>query len=252
MFFAKAKLLARTGLRGYRRHGARYLADLERFIDGADRSKRKLGRVTLDIRTNDWSATHPLNKSVLEAAFAASVIRRHKPEIVYDVGSNLMMLATLSAFVDVVGLDTREIAYRQPGLSFRKMDARQLPFTDGEIAFLTSLCVIEHIGLGRYGDPIDAEGDKKFVAEVRRCLRSDGLFVMSVPVSRDNAVAFNAHRVYSLDELKSLIDGFEVSDEVFIKSGHEMLGREEGVTALRAVQENDYLVWAGCLRKVAA
>lgn len=250
LLWPKIGFIARKGWRHYRRNGARYFADLEVFLQEAQRAGREVGRVTLDARTSDWAASHPLSKSVLEAAFAAAVIREYKPAVVHDVGSNLILLAALSAFVDVVGLDSREIQYKQPGLSFRKMDARRLPFGDGAIEFLMSLCVVEHIGLGRYGDTLDPDGDRKFVAEARRCLRPGGLLVLSVPVGERTGVAFNAHRIYALSDLGSLTSGFAVEREGFIKSGHESLSREEALSDLKRGSPDQYVVWAAALKKL--
>jgi hypothetical protein len=56
--------------------------------------------------------------------------------------------------------------------------------------------VVEHIGLGRYGDPLNVHGDVIAMNNLRRSLRSGGRLLFVVPVGKP-AIYFNAHRVYS-------------------------------------------------------
>jgi hypothetical protein len=48
--------------------------------------------------------------------------------------------------------------------------------------------VLEHIGLGRYGDPIDSEGDLKVILELKRVLSTDGNFILVVPIGKPKVV----------------------------------------------------------------
>jgi hypothetical protein len=49
-----------------------------------------------------------------------------------------------------------------------------LPFTDRAVQSLSCLHVIEHIGLGRYGDPIDPQGPERTGREIARVLTAEG------------------------------------------------------------------------------
>lgn len=246
--FEKLKFLGRQGLREYKRSGRRFFRDLRTYLSEARHLGRDVGTVRVDARVEDWDANHPLRKSVLEASFTAEMVRQRKPTIVYDVGSDLVFLVTLSSFVKVIGVDTRAIELKKPGLTFKKSDACRLPFGDGECDFMTSLCVIEHIGLGRYGDSIDPLGDFKFIDEMRRCLRPGGVWVLSMPVAGNPALIFNAHRLYSLAQIQELTTGLSVMDEGFIKPGCGLLSRDEALNLLTHGSE-EYMVWIGCLEK---
>ena len=59
---------------------------------------------------------------------------------------------------------------------------------------------IEHIGLGRYGDPIDPDGDLMAISELKRVLAPDGNLLFVVPVGKPK-IMYNAHRIYSYDEV---------------------------------------------------
>ncbi len=58
--------------------------------------------------------------------------------------------------------------------------------------------MIEHIGLGRYGDPLDPQGSIKAALELQRIVRPGGRLLLSLPIGRER-VCFNAHRVHAPD-----------------------------------------------------
>ena len=60
-----------------------------------------------------------------------------------------------------------------------------------------SISSYEHDGLGRYGDPLNPNGDIESMRDIQQNLRSDGLMFLAVPVGQDEIV-WNAHRVYGI------------------------------------------------------
>ena len=54
---------------------------------------------------------------------------------------------------------------------------------------------IEHIGLGRYGDPLDVQGDRRALAELQRVVAPGGSLLVVVPIGEPR-IQFNAHRIY--------------------------------------------------------
>jgi hypothetical protein len=69
----------------------------------------------------------------------------------------------------------------------------------------------EHDGLGRYGDPINPDGDIIAMQEARERLKEDGLLFLGVPLGRD-CLYWNAHRVYGPIRLPMLLNGFQPID----------------------------------------
>lgn len=70
---------------------------------------------------------------------------------------------------------------------------------------VSSLHAIEHFGLGRYGDPIDANGHVKAIENINMILKKGGKFYFSVPIGAQR-IEFNAHRVFSLGYLLKVIN----------------------------------------------
>jgi SAM-dependent methyltransferase len=81
---------------------------------------------------------------------------------------------------------------------------------------LSSLCVIEHIGLGRYGDKLNPFGSEKAIKELKRVCSPGGLIYISLHVDSYNKIYFNAHRAFTRDYIMELFEGFEILDEKYI------------------------------------
>ncbi|MEQ1093031.1 hypothetical protein [Acinetobacter johnsonii] len=83
-------------------------------------------------------------------SWAAKHIFNLKPTHHYDVGSSAKTMGILSQFTPVTMIDIRPIELELPNLFFRKGSILALPFEDNSLETISSLCVVEHIGLGRY------------------------------------------------------------------------------------------------------
>ncbi|MCU0521887.1 MAG: DUF268 domain-containing protein [Anaerolineae bacterium] len=81
---------------------------------------------------------------------------------------------------------------------------------------LSSLCVVEHIGLGRYGDPLDPYGTEKAVAELIRILAPGGNLYLSLPLDDENRTYFNAHRAFSEAYVLDLFGSLEIIQQRYI------------------------------------
>jgi len=77
--------------------------------------------------------------------------------------------------------------------------------TDVAISFSS----FEHDGLGRYGDPLNPNGDLKAMQVAREYLRDDGFLFLGVPQGKD-CLVWNAHRIYGEKRLPLLLKGWKV------------------------------------------
>lgn len=128
--------------------------------------------------------------------WAARHILRHAPTHHVDIGSRLDgFVAHLLVFREVWEVDIRPLPSPPAGLRFVGGDMRQLPFRSDSLLSLSSLHAMEHVGLGRYGDPIDPDGWSTSLLEMVRCLGPGGRLYLSVPIGRER-LEFDAHRVF--------------------------------------------------------
>lgn len=75
-----------------------------------------------------------------------------------------------------------------------------------------SISSFEHDGLGRYGDPLNPEGDLQAMQKMREIIKTkDGILFLSIPVGKDLLV-WNAHRIYGRRRLPLLLKDWEILD----------------------------------------
>jgi hypothetical protein len=83
--------------------------------------------------------------------------------------------------------------------------------------------VIEHIGLGRYKDPIDPNGDLKAIKELIRVLAANGSLLFVVPIGKPK-VMFNGHRIYSYEQIINYFSELYLEEFALIPDQSEELG----------------------------
>lgn len=152
---------------------------------------------------------------VYHTAWAARALARTRPEVHVDLSSYLYFATLVSAFVPIKFYDYRPADVRLSNLSSEAADLLALPFEDASVRSLSCMHVVEHVGLGRYGDPLDPNGDLKAVAELRRVLAPGGTLLFVVPIGRPR-VMFNAHRVYSYAQVEEYFGGLELKEFALI------------------------------------
>ena len=137
-------------------------------------------------------------------AWAARIIAdKIKPTKHIDISSILHFSTLLSAFVPTEFYDYRPAEIQLSNLECKKGDLTNLPFKDNSVESISCMHTIEHIGLGRYGDKIDPEGDIKAVKELVRVLRPGGSLLLVIPIGKSK-MKFNAHRIYSYKQIIEL------------------------------------------------
>jgi len=130
--------------------------------------------------------------------FVAKRIIESNPERHIDVGSRVDgFVAHVACVRNVEVLDIRPMTATIPNVSFTRWDITN-PREDlkGVADCVTCLHTLEHIGLGRYGDPLDPDGWKKALASLAGVVAPGGALWLSVPIGVQR-VEFNAHRVFS-------------------------------------------------------
>lgn len=126
-----------------------------------------------------------------------------KPTQHVDVASTYEMSGYLSKIVPTAFIDIRPIDTKLKNLKIIDASILDLPFEDNSVESLSCLHVVEHIGLGRYGDPIDPEGMNKACKELSRVLRKGGQLYFSTPVGKKR-LCFNSHRITPPAEILEL------------------------------------------------
>ena len=153
--------------------------------------------------------------------WAARVLSKLKPEKHVDISSSLYFASIVSAFVPIEFYEYRPRELPFNGIRCHSGDLLKLPFPDNSIYSLSCMHVIEHIGLGRYGDKIDPDGDLKAITELKRVLEGNLLFV--VPVGNPQ-LEFNAHRIYSYSQVMSYFNDLNLVEFALITDSGNIIG----------------------------
>ena len=143
----------------------------------------------------------------------------------------------LSAFIPVKFYDYRPATIKLDNLTSKKADLNRLPFKDNSVASLSCMHTVEHIGLGRYGDPIDPNADLKAISELKRVLAIGGNLLFVVPIGRPK-IQFNAHRIYSYAQIIDYFKQLQLIEFSLIPDNARETGIMVNATQKQANEQN--------------
>lgn len=175
------------------------------------------GRLSLkfkDIYPIIWNKTKVTripSHYVYHTAWAARKVRELNPQFHLDISSSLYFCSILSAFIHTKFYDFRPAKLILSNLDVGHLDLTKLDLPTESVMSLSCMHTVEHVGLGRYGDELDWNGDLKAINELKRVTAKGGSLIFVVPVGRPR-IEYNAHRVYSYDQIIYLFREFDIKE----------------------------------------
>lgn len=148
-------------------------------------------------------------------SWAIRKVREISPERHIDFSSHIHFASMLSAYVATEFYDYRPAEVSLSNLKTGKADLLKIPFPDNSLQSVSCMHVIEHIGLGRYGDQLDPDGDLKAVEELKRVIAPGGNLLFVTPTGKARLM-FNGHRIYSFSQILKMFDGFELVEKSIV------------------------------------
>jgi hypothetical protein len=123
-----------------------------------------------------------------------------------------LVLGSISPWIECLALHfnakcVTTLDYIEPKCSY-KINTLSMDNYNKEMKYdvIISFSSLEHDGLGRYGDPINPNGDIDACIEAYSMLNNDGYFICGIPIG-DGCIEGNYHRIYNkkrIDKLFSL------------------------------------------------
>jgi hypothetical protein len=133
-----------------------------------------------------------------------SMVKKH-----VDVGSRIDFVGLLTAITNVTFVDIRPLIVNLENFESRRGNILSMPYESDSVKSLSCLHVAEHIGLGRYGDPIDPFGTIKAAKELARILSPRGNLYFSLPLGKPR-LCFNSHRIHSTQQILDYFSDLEL------------------------------------------
>lgn len=177
-----------------------YINEFRRFKKLSD------GRFTMYMKDvypclTDKIKTTPFDQHyTYHPAWAARKLQQIAPSEHVDISSILSFSTILSAFVPTRFYDYRPADIQLSQFVSGAQDLKKLTFEDESLESLSCMHTVEHIGLGRYGDELDPQGDLKSISELKRVLKKGGNLLFVTPVGKPR-IEFNGQRIYSFEQI---------------------------------------------------
>jgi hypothetical protein len=154
----------------------------------------------------------------LQDLWAAQHVHKCRPATHIDVGSSIQgFVSHVASFMAVEYIDIRPLRSGVPNLVYRRGSILELPYESNSVESLSCLHVIEHIGLGRYGDSIDPDGWILGLKELERVLALGGQLLLSAPCGIP-CVQFNAHRVFRPNQITEILKNLVLEEFSLIEN----------------------------------
>lgn len=146
----------------------------------------------------------------------------------------------LSAFIYVHFYDNRPANLLLSGLKSKKADLISLPFLDNSVKSLSCMHTVKLVSLGRYGDTIDPKGDIKAINELKQVTAQGGSLIFVVPIGKPKLM-YNAHRIYSYNQIISYFSNFILKEFTLIPDN-----AQKGGIIINATKELTNIQNYGC------
>lgn len=186
-----------------------YYADLRKYLNLSKQSKLSENIVELPMVNDKTTTTGFDTHYVYQGPWAFEKLLATKPKKHIDVGSQINYMGFFSAVFPTDFVDIRPTKAEFNNFKEVKGSILDLPYRNRSIESLSCLHVVEHIGLGRYGDEVDPDGSKKACKELQRVLKKDGNLFFSTPVGKEKTF-FNAHKVFDPETIVGYFDELEL------------------------------------------
>ena len=162
-----------------------------------------------------------------EVSFNSVVRFCHPPQKVQITNLNVLVVGTEQPWVEalcleagaasVTTLEYGAITSEHPQIKTVTPTEINEQFRRGglnEFDIAVTYSSLEHSGLGRYGDAISPWGDVIWMAKLSCIVKKGGRIVVGVQSGDEDAVIFNAHRVYGPIRWPILLQNWMATDYV--------------------------------------
>lgn len=220
---------------------------IKRYNENFSQLLKKSGEFAIHKGLRYDAGSHPKSYIDYECEFAARHLNKLNPDKILDIGSYRHFIIGILSHSKVTTVDIRG---REPILPSETVvigDAKKLNLPNDQFDAILSLCTLEHVGLGRYGDEFDLEADRKAFGEMTRLLKSGGHLIFTTSITGGQpSLVFNAHRIYSYEMIRAFCSGLVCIEEKFYSQKFKKFCLPSELTKKPGVWD----VYLGCWKKI--
>lgn len=215
------------------------------FIKGYLVFSIKLKNSKLKIKPifNDFNKSARFDPHYLyQGSWIAEKLNKTKPKKHYDFGSDIRLISSLCHHQTIIFNDIFLPNLKIDQLTEVKNNLYNLNYQEGTLESISCLHVLEHVGLGRYGDELKIDGHIIAINELKRVLKTNGNLFITTPLGA-SCIYFNAHRVFSYLEFISLFKGLKLVSFEFLPDGQENLKKNYDINKIENNKYGCGLFW---------
>lgn len=142
----------------------------------------------------------------------------------FGCGGSSISLGLASFGYDVTGVDFRYAGFSHKNFKYYKQNFFDVEFKKDSFDCVLAISVLEHVGMGHYGEPPIKNADLKAMEKIRYVLKPDGILFISVPGGKRKIYeqdGIEYIRIFDPDYLKELCKGFMILKEIFYKKENQ-------------------------------
>lgn len=146
---------------------------------------------------------YPTSALQIYEAFKNTSVQDKNVAVLGSVSPWIEALAIHCGAKSVTTIEYSKINIESPLINFLNVS----DIKEEKYDIIVSFSSLEHDGLGRYGDPINPNGDVEAVSEAYEMLNTNGYFICGLPVGV-GCIEGNWHRIYNQTRLDRLFNNF--------------------------------------------
>jgi hypothetical protein len=124
-----------------------------------------------------------------------------------------MSMYAIAQGYDVIAVGMEHLDVGHERLTYIQQDFLTVQL-EVQFDWVINASTIEHVGLGRYGDPVGPDLDLQAMAKLRGLMKPGGIQLMTCPIGKDASIG-HWHRVYGAERLPRLLEGYQVREELY-------------------------------------
>ena len=141
------------------------------------------------------------------------------------INKNVAVIGSQNPWIEAILLNYNNkvttIEYNLPKCNYDNLEIKnyfEFQKENNNFDVIITFSSVEHSGFGRYGDPLNPDGDIETMDSIYNNLKKDGLLIWGAPVGKNDGLVWNRHRIYGPNRLLLIFKKFKYissSDNLF-------------------------------------